>query len=197
MQERKRISADLHDDIGTGLSKISLLSELVRSQAKTPESRSEAEKIARTSRELLDRIREIIWALNSNNDYLENLVSYIRWYASEYFESSGVSLNLDEPIDIPPTPINGEYRRNVFYSVKEAMHNIVKHAEATEAEIKFRLDKGLFSISVNDNGKGIPEVKQNRFGNGIKNIMNRMEAVKGNVRIENHDGTKITLTMPV
>jgi signal transduction histidine kinase len=197
MQERKRISADLHDDIGSGLSKISLLSEIVKEQVSSTETRREMEKIASTSRELLDRIREIIWALNSNNDYLENLVTYIRWYASDYFEHSGVSLKLDEPIDIPQTPISGEYRRNVFYSVKEAMHNILKHAEASEAEIKFKLEKGVFSICVNDNGKGIPEGKKNRFGNGIKNIMSRMEAVRGNVRIENHGGTKITLAMPV
>jgi signal transduction histidine kinase len=155
------------------------------------------ENIARTSRELVDRIREIIWALNSNNDYLENLVSYIRWYASEYFDHSSVSIKMDEPMDIPQTPISGEYRRNVFYSVKEAMHNIVKHAQASEAEIKFKLEDGVFSISVNDNGKGFPEGKQNRFGNGIKNIMSRMEAVHGNVRIENRGGTKITLALPI
>ena len=92
IQERKRISADLHDDIGTGLSKISLLSELVRSQAKTPAAKKEAEKIADTSKELLQSIGEIIWALNANNDHLENLVAYIRRYAAEYFENSGVDL---------------------------------------------------------------------------------------------------------
>jgi signal transduction histidine kinase len=197
IQERKRISADLHDDVGTGLSEISLLSELVSNRTTNPEIIRDAGKIAGTSRELLDNIREIIWALNSNNDSLENLVSYIRWFASEYFEHSSVHLVLDEPLDVPQTPINGEYRRNVFYSVKEAAHNIVKHAEATEAEIRFKLEDGSFTIFISDNGKGMPEGNQNRFGNGIKNIMNRMEAIRGNVRIESQGGTRMILTMPV
>jgi signal transduction histidine kinase len=196
-EERRRISADLHDEIGSGLSKISLLSEMVKQQTASTSVKNEVEKIASTSRDLLDSIREIIWALNTSNDYLENLVSYIRWYASDYFENSKVSLKLDDPMDIPPTPISGEYRRNIFYSVKETMHNIVRHAEASEAEIKFNLESGVFSVSVKDNGKGMPEGKLNRFGSGMKNIMSRMEALHGNVRIENHQGTKITLALPI
>jgi signal transduction histidine kinase len=197
ISERKRIGADLHDDIGSGLSKISLLSEIVNKQIKSPEARNDMEKITSTSRELLDRMREIIWALNTNNDHLENLVSYIRWYASDYFELTGINLKMDEPLDIPDIPISGECRRNVFFSVKEAMHNIVKHSEATEAEIRFGLVKGTFSITVKDNGKGIPELKRNHLGNGLKNIMNRMATLKGNAIIESLAGTKIILVLPI
>jgi signal transduction histidine kinase len=197
IQERRRISADLHDDIGSGLSMISLLSEIVNKQITSPETRNDMEKITNTSRELLDRIREIIWALNSNNDHLENLVTYIRWYASDYFEPTGINLKMDEPMDLPDIPISGECRRNVFYSVKEAMHNIVKHSAASEAEIRFGLEKGTFSITVKDNGKGIPELKKDHLGNGLKNMMNRMLVLKGKAMIESIAGTKITLAVPV
>jgi signal transduction histidine kinase len=197
IQERMRISADLHDDIGSGLSQISLLSELVRQEVKTPEGKKEAEKIVSTSKNLLESMDEIIWALNANNDYIENLVSFIRRYAMEYFENSIVNLQIEFPENIPEMPISGEHRRNIYFAVKEAMHNIVKHSDATLAEIKFRLENRLFSVSIEDNGKGIPEGELNLFGNGIMNMRNRMKNIHGSCTIENNFGTKITLALPV
>jgi signal transduction histidine kinase len=94
ISERKRISADLHDDVGSGLSRIMLLTELVKNEAKTPEMKKEAEKIAAISKELSANISEIIWALNANNDYLESLVAYIRRYAAEFFDGSAVNIKI-------------------------------------------------------------------------------------------------------
>lgn len=197
IQERNRISADLHDDIGTGLSKISLLSEMVRSAAKTPEVKKEAEKIADTSKELLQSIGEIIWALNANNDHLENLVAYIRRYAAEYLENSEVKLKINAPSTIPQSPISGESRRNIFFSVKEALHNIIKHAEASMAEVNFSVENRELTVVIRDNGNGIPEGDLNRFGNGIRNMINRMQKINGKFKIENDCGTKITLSLPM
>jgi signal transduction histidine kinase/tetratricopeptide (TPR) repeat protein len=197
IQERKRISADLHDDIGTGLSKISLLSELVKSNAKVPETKKEAEKIAITSKQLLQSISEIIWALNSNNDFVENLVAYIRRYAAEYFDNVSVKLIISIPDFISPIPISGERRRNIFFSVKEAMHNVVKHAEASEVELNFSVKNDVLTIVIHDNGKGMPHAELNRFGNGLINMQHRMKSIQGNFSIENHVGTKITLSVPV
>jgi signal transduction histidine kinase len=193
VQERHRISADLHDDIGSGLSKITLLSELLKTQSKTPENRKEAEKISETALELSSTISEIIWALNSNNDYLENMVAYIRRYAAEYFENSPVKLKIITEGKILPTPINGEHRRNIFYTVKEALNNILKHAEATQAELKFVAMNGKLDVIISDNGKGMPDGDLNRFGNGIKNMRARMKSIRGDFRIESHQGTRIIL----
>ena len=197
IQERKRISTDLHDDIGTGLSKISLLSEIVRNEAKTPEAKKEAEKIAATSKELLQSIGEIIWALNANNDYMENLVAYVRRYSVEYFENSEVSLKIIAPGNIPQVPVSGECRRNIFYAVKEALHNIIKHARASKAEILFSLDNRHFSVVIRDDGIGVPAGELNRFGNGLRNMKSRMEKINGTFHIENESGTKITLALPI
>jgi signal transduction histidine kinase len=197
IQERKRISADLHDDIGTGLSKISLLSELIRDEAKTPEAKNEADKIVGISKELLQSIGEIIWALNANNDHLENLVAYIRRYAAEYFENSDMKLNIIAPASVPRDPISGECRRNIFYTVKEALHNIVKHARASKTEIRFLIENHQLSVIIKDNGTGIPEGELNRFGNGIRNMKSRMEKIHGKFSIENESGTKITLSLAV
>lgn len=197
VQERHRISADLHDDVGSGLSKITLLSELLKTQAKTPENRKEAEKISNTALELSSTISEIIWALNSNNDYLENMVAYIRRYAAEYFEDSPVILKVVTQGKILPTPINGEHRRNIFYSVKEALNNILKHAEATEAVLKFVVIDDKLDVIISDNGKGLPDGDLNRFGNGINNMRDRMKNISGKFKIESHHGTRIILNVAI
>ncbi len=197
ISERKRISADLHDDVGSGLSRIMLHTELVKREARTPEMKQEAEKIAKISKELSSNISEIIWALNANNDTLESLVAYIRRHAAEFFEDSEIQFRISTPVGIADIPLSGEKRRDIFYTVKEALHNIHKHAQATEAELSFALNGGELSVVVRDNGRGIPEEAKNDLGNGLRNMHQRMESVGGSFNIENHQGTKITLKVPV
>ena len=162
-----------------------------------PEARKDAEKISSISQELSSNISEIIWALNSNNDYVENTVAYIRRYATEYFENSPVRLKITTPDNMGDIPIKSENRRSVFYSVKEALHNIIKHARATEAELIFMINNNVLSVVIRDNGVGIPEGELNRFGNGLKNMRQRMNSINGGMNIENGQGTKITLSLPV
>ena len=95
------------------------------------------------------------------------------------------------------THISGEHRRNIFFAVKEALHNIVKHAMATEARLKFTVKHNVLSIVINDNGKGFNKEELNKFGNGLNNMRNRMKNINGNCIIENHEGTRITLNLPV
>ncbi len=197
ISERKRISADLHDDVGSGLSRIMLLTELVKNEAKTPEMKKEAEKIASISKDLSANISEIIWALNANNDYLESLVAYIRRYAAEFFDDSAVNIKITSTGGISGIPISGDLRREIFYTVKEALHNIYKHSQATEAKLGFAIKDEVLMIVIQDNGTGIPEKETGRYGNGLNNMQQRMEAVKGEIDIENHQGTKITLNVPV
>jgi signal transduction histidine kinase len=197
ISERKRISADLHDDVGSGLSRIMLLTELVKNEARTPETRKEAEKIAAISKDLSANISEIIWALNANNDYLESLVAYIRRYAAEFFDDSAVNIKITSTGEITGIPISGELRREIFYTVKEALHNIYKHSRATEAKLAFAIKDELLTINIHDNGVGIHADSTGRYGNGLTNMQQRMEAVKGTFGIENHEGTKIKLEVPV
>ncbi len=197
ISERRRISADLHDDVGSGLSRIMLLTELVKNEARTPEMKQEAEKIAGISKELSANISEIIWALNANNDTLESLVAYIRRYAAEFFEDAAVKLKISTHGGIAEIPLSGEKRRDIFYTVKEALHNIMKHSGASEAELSFTLNEGELAVEIRDNGRGIPEEPSKVHGNGLNNMRQRMEAVRGSFSIENHEGTKITMKVPV
>jgi len=197
IEERNRISADLHDDIGSGLSRIMLQSEMVKKVARSPETRKGVEKIANISIELSSNISEIIWALNSNNDSAEDLVAYIRRYAAEYFENAPVRLKISTPSKMEHRHISGEHRRNLFFAVKEALHNILKHAQATEATLKFKLKQDVLTVVISDNGTGIKEEAMNRFGNGLNNMRRRLESINGKCLIENQKGTRITLVLPV
>ncbi len=95
------------------------------------------------------------------------------------------------------THISGEHRRNIFFAVKEALHNIIKHAMATEAILKLTVKHNVLSIVIYDNGKGFNKEELNKFGNGLNNMRNRMKNINGNCIIENHKGARITLTLPV
>ena len=128
---------------------------------------------------------------------MNNLVAYIRRYAAEYFDDTPIKLKITTPDNIDTIPMRTENRRNVFYVVKEALHNIIKHSQGTEAKMKFVLDRNILSVIIQDNGIGIPEMNRNPFGNGIKNMNQRMTSINGEIKIESNGGTKITLEVPV
>lgn len=194
-RERLRIAEDLHDDFGSGLSKISLLSEVAKKKAPAP---AELDKIAATAKELLLKMSEIVWALNHHNDTLPSLAAYIRRYTSGFFEDSGVRCHFNVP-DLPEAPLSGEVRRNVFLVVKESLHNVLKHAGADKVEIDFSLSGDRLDIRIRDNGKGFDETAFAKAGNGLLNMEKRMNAAGGafDVRSEPGKGTVVTLGLPL
>lgn len=194
-ETRTKIARDLHDDIGSNLSKISLLSEVADKYSESEESKYRMQHIASTARNTLGQMSEMVWAMNRKNDSLQNLVSYIRKYAAEYFEYTDINCKILLPEKIKDAEINGDYRRNVFLSVKETLHNIVKHADAKNVVLKFMVDVNL-EIVITDDGKGF-ELNTHHTGNGITNIKSRMDAVNGLFHIENKAGTIVKLSIPL
>lgn len=194
-QERERISADMHDELGSGMTAIRLMSEIARRKMKenTP---VEIDKISHSADEVLNKMNAIIWSMNSGNDTIDNLVSYIRAYAIEYFENTPINCKISTPDEIEPTQLTGDKRRNLFLSVKETLNNVLKHSKATELKIDFKIDQAL-TIKIMDNGVGIDMQKIRQFGNGLKNIAKRMESIGGSCQIENTIGTTTTLKLPL
>lgn len=194
-QERERISADMHDELGSGMTAIRLMSEIARNKMKenTP---TEIEKISHSADEVLNKMNAIIWSMNSGNDTIDNLVSYIRAYALEYFENTPIICKISTPDHIDPKELSGDKRRNIFLSIKETLNNAVKHSKATELQIDFSIDKAL-TIRIKDNGVGIDLQKIRQFGNGLKNIAKRMESIGGTYQIENKEGTVSTFRLPL
>ena len=156
----------------------------------------EIEKISHSADEVLNKMNAIIWSMNSGNDTIDNLVSYIRSYAIEYFESTPIICKITTPDDIEPTELTGDKRRNLFLCVKETLNNVLKHSKASELKIDFTIDSNL-TIQITDNGVGIDLQKIRQFGNGLKNIAKRMESIGGSYQIENTVGTTTILTLPL
>lgn len=191
-KERNRISADMHDELGAGITAIRLYSELAKSKA-GEEIMPEIEKISDSANELLTNMNAIIWAMSSNNDTLENMVAYIRSYSQEYFENTGIRCRIHLMEHLPDLVVWGEFRKNVFLVIKESLNNILKHSKATEVNITFTQVPDGLALYIQDNGVGIDLEKVRRFGNGLKNMKKRMEDMNIQFSIENNNGTLVTL----
>ncbi|MBL7739124.1 MAG: hypothetical protein JNK14_07885 [Chitinophagaceae bacterium] len=195
-KERTRIATDMHDELGTGLSRIKFLSQTISNKEIDAGIRAELGKITGYSDEMAEKMGEIIWALNEKNDTLADLVAYTRSYAAEYLSNHNISCMADTPLHLPGNFINGETRRNIFLSVKECLHNIIKHAGATKVHFIVRL-AGSVQITIHDNGKGIDWQHQREYSNGIKNIQKRMKEINGYVKFTNEQGTKVEFVIPM
>jgi len=188
--ERNRISVDMHDELGSGVTAIRLMSEIVKSKMKD-QTLPEIEKISNSANELLNKMNAIIWTMTSSNDSIENLVAYIRSYAVEFFENTTIDCFFSMPASIPPREISGEKRRNIFLSVKEALNNVLKHSQSSVVRINVTVNNRLI-IEIQDDGVGINMEKLRKFGNGLNNMKKRMASIDGEFNIENSDGTRTT-----
>jgi signal transduction histidine kinase/ligand-binding sensor domain-containing protein len=196
-KERTRIATDMHDDLGANLSRIKFLSETIGIKKEKQEAiENEILGIRKYSHEMIDKMGEIVWALNEKNDSLSDLLAYTRSYSVEYLSQNNIQTEVQTPEQIPNQFVSGEFRRNVYLTVKEALHNIVKHSEANKVDIHVEADKQLF-ISIHDNGKGFDESNNRPFSNGITNMKERIRHLGGNLEIRNTDGTTVILLVPL
>ncbi len=191
-EERNRISADMHDDLGAGMTAIRLYSELAKQKA-SANILPEIEKISSFADDLINKMNAIIWSMSSQHDKLENMVAYIRSYTTEYLEGMGIKPIIDLPEKLPAIEVSGIIRRNIFLVIKEALQNVVKHANATEVTIVMLKHPEGFSLTIHDNGKGIDLDNLRQFSNGLKNMRKRMQTVGIEFSIENSNGTLIRL----
>jgi signal transduction histidine kinase len=188
-EERDRISADMHDDLGSGVTAIRLMSEIVKSKMNT-EQYPEIDKISNSANELLGKMNAIIWTMKSSNDTLESLVAYLRAYATEYFDGTNVDC-IVEVSNITERELSGEKRRNIFLSFKETLNNILKHAKATGVRISISANENKLDLTIRDNGVGIDLKNVRRFGNGLTNIKKRMQSIDGDFVISQDNGTLV------
>ncbi|MFL5789748.1 MAG: sensor histidine kinase, partial [Flavisolibacter sp.] len=199
-KERNRIANDMHDDLGSGLTKIAILSEVAKTQLGKREAVTEQlEKISYSSRELVDSLQDIIWVLNPKNDLLESMAAYIREYALKFFEATDIHLYFDYPEYMPVFKLSEEQRRNTFLVLKETLNNTAKHSHCTEVVIKFHVFENNLQISIQDNGRGFNNKKIRGFANGLANMRSRMKQIGGYYDIDSviNKGTKTTLTIPL
>jgi signal transduction histidine kinase len=198
-RERARISQDMHDDVGASLTRISILSELAKNNDATAgETKQWLGQISDTSRNVMEEMSQIIWALNPKNDTLEGLVSYLRRFVFEYLEPTTVRCAFDIPDSLPDKALSVEVRRNVYLVVRETLHNIVKHSGASEVTVSLHLHERRFTICVKDNGHGFNPDTLAFPGNGLNNMKKRITDIGGEFQLISKDGegTEVRLIVP-
>lgn len=197
-EERRRISAEMHDDIGSALTTIMYLCNSLNGNGGSEASGQNQAigKITATAGRIVDKMNEIIWSMNRDYDTMEDLITYIRYNAVDLLENNGMHYHFDVPDQVPAITLEGEKRRNVYLVVKEALHNIIKHAEATEVIVNFTIADEL-QIRIQDNGKGFDMDTTRQFCNGLKNMQYRMDTIGGKFSIINGQGTTVCVSLPL
>lgn len=193
---RIQIAADLHDDVGSRLTKVAMVTEMAGRQiSETDTAKPFIQNISATTREIIQAMDEIVWTINPRNDTLDNLANYIFQYAQEYFQNTAVRCRLDFPAHLPDTSISTQERHNLFMAVKEALNNALKHAQAGEVRIGLAATDGRLSITITDNGRGFSPDQALSSGNGLRNMKLRLERIGGRLVLESKPSSGTTIRM--
>ena len=193
-QERVRIAADLHDELGAGLTRILMLSE--------PTGGGNLDRIRRAALEMTRSLDEIVWAVNPKNDRLDRLAMYLDAYAFELLEISGITSRVDFPVPLPQRPIAATVRHGLFLAFKEALTNIIRHAGAHQVQLRLTVSPRFFNLSVEDDGRGFVVSEAGKesadTGNGLDNMRERLAKVGGRCMISSVPGcgTRVEFELP-
>jgi signal transduction histidine kinase len=191
---RTRIATDLHDDIGSSLSQIALLSEVAQRRP-APEQRAEPlAEIADLSRELIDSMSDIVWAIDPEQDRLGDLSHRMRRFASDLFSRNGSHVRIDLPEEDQNPHIGAHLRRQVFLIFKESLHNAVRHSGCTELDLKLRLAAGWLELSIADDGRGF-DLRNAGRGHGLTSMRRRAGLLGGDLTVESAPGCGTTVRL--
>jgi len=200
-RERMRIARDIHDEIGANLTQIALLSELAQSNSARPEqAKGHIDEVFRTAQSLTRSLDEIVWAVNPAGDTVEQFAAHLCTFAPRFLQAAGVSCRLDVPDDLPAIPLPAGVRHHLHLGVKESLHNIAKHAQATEVWLRLQLAPGTITLVLEDNGRGFqPASDANPGANGLGNLRQRMKEIGGSFEQQSQSGrgTISTLIAPL
>jgi signal transduction histidine kinase len=198
-QVRNTIATDLHDDIGSALTNISILAELSRNKnQQNVFAENLPGRISEESTLAQQALDDIIWSVNSNNDNLNQTMARMRRYAAEVFEPIGINCKIDFENIPNDHKLNMEQRKDIYLVFKECLNNIIKHASAKNVFIKIDLERNLFNLKIQDDGKGFDTLKQTDR-NGVKNIRERVQRWNGKLAIHSStgEGTTVDCSLPL
>jgi len=198
-RERARIAQDLHDDLGSSLTRLSLLSGLVKADKDNPEQvEVHANKLSHAADQTVRALEEIVWAVRPGSDTLQSLMDYIAHFANELFDGNTTRCRLDLPGDLPAFPLPPDMRHNIFLIVKEALTNALKHARAGEVHLQAKVTGQTLEILVADDGKGFdPKSLAEGWRNGMGNLRRRTAAMGATLDLQSEPGKGTTVTLKV
>ncbi len=194
-QERLRIAHDIHDDLGARVTQISLLSAMAQENTSFPDkARADFDKVSKMSRELVSALYETVWAVNPENDNLEALGNYLCQMVKQLCEPTQLRCRFHVQ-DLPhEVQVSSQTRHNISLAVKEAVHNIIKHAKASEVTIRMAFADGVLDVSVMDDGTGFRPA-ENISGHGLSNMKQRLQNIGGHCFIESQPGQGTTIRL--
>jgi signal transduction histidine kinase len=190
-QERARIAQDLHDELGSLLTRLSLLGGLLDADKDHPHQiESHAKKITEAADLTVRALEEIVWAVRPGSDTLQSLVEYLAHFANELFDGSPMRCRLDLPQDLPARPLLPDVRHNIFLIAKEALTNCLRHANGSTVLVQVQVEEKMFKLVIADDGRGfdVNNPADNGQHNGLGNLRRRAAAVGGTLGITSEPG---------
>lgn len=187
--ERERISHDMHDDLGAGISALKLQAEFLKQKSEDKNLIADIDELLKTSEEMNISMREMLWSLNSGNDTLGSFIDYSKRYAQNFLKKTKILLLTESENVVLETVITTEQRRNLFLCLKEALNNAYKHSQSNQIKLSFIQKDKEFMMKISDNGIGINHEKQE--GNGLRNMKRRMQEQNGHCEITTENGTHL------
>lgn len=200
-QERARVAHDLHDDLGAGLTEVNMLTTLVKSPTTSGEEKERyLGDLSETARRMVTSLDEIVWAVNPRNDTIASLASYFGAYAQRLLDLASMTCGLDIAEDLPERPLDPRFRQELFFAFKEALTNIVRHAQANQVWLRISVQRNCLVVELADNGRGFDlQQRQQPGDDGIVNMHDRLKALGGECQIisEPKKGTTVRLQAPL
>jgi len=198
--ERNRIASDMHDDLGSDLTKINMMTELIKIQTQAnDEDQKTIGKISDIVSQSISKLDDIIWALNPSNDSLANLSGFVTNYCLNFFDGSSTKVDVKFDLQNQDIILNARQRRNMYLVIKEISNNSLKYAKASTFFLHLSSDEKNITIRIGDNGIGINENAKREFSNGLKNIEKRIRELNGmvNMTSESGSGTVYQIVIPI
>ncbi len=193
-QERARVARDLHDELGSSLTEISMLGARARAAAASEEKRTfYLEQMTEKAREAVAALDEIVWAMNPRHDSLASLVSYFCLFADRFLGLANIAWRLEEAPAAPDCAVDFRHRHQLFLAFKEALTNIVRHSRATEVRWSIRRQGDEMCLTIADNGRGLPSSLRAEAADGLANMRTRLEKLGGRLEIASESGRGTTV----
>ena len=197
-RERTRIARDIHDGVGANLTEIAWLAELAEKDAADPaEVRAQARRISSTARETVESFDEIVWAVLPRNDSLNSLIEYLGRRVDDMFDGSPTRCWFSAPRDLPNVVVAAEVRHSFYLACKETLHNVLKHARATEVRVHLTFEDSTLRVGIEDNGCGFDASAGRTSGNGLRNLRQRFHDLGGRFEFQSRpgQGTRVSLAI--
>jgi signal transduction histidine kinase len=194
---RHSIARDLHDEVGSTITSINILSNIVQHEA-PDKQKAHLQQINEQSAKIMENMSDIIWAINPNHDTIEQIILKMKEFAIELLESAGIQCVFNTEVIASQQNILPEERKYIFLIFKEAVNNAVKYSEAEEIEIHVALSQEKFQFTFSVNGLGF-DLSQKKSGNGLTNMHERAKIINASLEIisQKNQGTTITLIKPL